>query len=257
MAETFTYSGNLVVKGWMTKQGVPVADTHYMKYSKVDKIVTRKAIPIHNVRPGMSYYFPDGYIKVRGLTDSDYNLYTDNSQTPDDDKIWSKVENDSDNQARRWAQYKEHLAGVTGGILVHIPYGFDPDKFLSDSEYVRSTTTYLNVGKIKTTSPYIEIWDGYLTYTAPLDLQFQQIVVNVTLKNTLHKQLSTQVLSDINHQYIISHSYPHRRYWVKYASDGATALHKVFCSKRTDKKIITFVNDPGSLNNHSVSHRCL
>lgn len=155
MVNSFTYEGTLNVTGDIRVNGRQVYTEAPKKYDMNGKIVTHRAIPIHTVRPGYRYCFPDGHIYIRGVEDADL-------QDESFKRLWrNKLNYDRHATAKgiRTAFESSEVRYVYS-IVVYIPKNFDAHAFLTDSAYVESLCFRTPNGVLETTSPNFEIHNG-------------------------------------------------------------------------------------------------
>lgn len=155
MAEQFVYTGVLNINGTINQNGVKVMNK---PYDKIDKICVHKAIPINTVRPGMTYYFSNRALWIRGF----------DTATIPTDSIWSVHQTNTGSSAYIISQYEY--------TLVHIPLNFDVNKFWTDQKYIDTLCSECPGGKLKTVSPDYEIWDRRTTITIPVNINKQKDV---------------------------------------------------------------------------------
>lgn len=150
MADSYTYEGTLNVTGDIRVNGRQVYTEAPKKYDMNGKIVTHRAIPIHTVRPGYRYCFPDGYIYIRGVEDADL-------QDESFESLWENMWPMGNNIKM---SYRQREVGLGHSIVVYIPKNFDAHAFLTDSAYVESLCFRTPNGVLETTSPNFEIHNG-------------------------------------------------------------------------------------------------
>lgn len=153
MADSYTYEGTLNVTGDIRVNGRQVYTEAPKKYDMNGKIVTHRAIPIHTVRPGYRYCFPDGHIYIRGVEDADL-------QEESFEKLWNvattRMNEDNEYVVCAW-QAVEKVYDYS--IVVYIPKDFDAHAFLTDSAYIEKLCFRTPNGILKTTSDF-QIHDG-------------------------------------------------------------------------------------------------
>lgn len=159
MADSYTYEGTLNVTGDIRVNGRQVYTEAPKKYDMNGKIVTHRAIPVHTVRPGYRYCFPDGYVYIRGVEDADL-------QDESFESLWENMWPMGNNIKM---SYRQREVGLGHSIVVYIPKNFDAHAFLTDSAYVESLCFRTPDGVLETTSPNFEIHSGKNVCVAKID----------------------------------------------------------------------------------------
>ncbi len=153
---SYVYEGMLNVAGTLRVNGREVLTQAPQKYDMNGKMVTHRAIPIHTVRPGYRYCFPDGHIYIKGIDEQD----------PQDESfviLWSKkyiYKSDSNATIPTKCSYMHNEIRFDHSVVVYIPINFDSHAFLTDSAYVLSLCFQTPEGILQTTSPNFEIHNG-------------------------------------------------------------------------------------------------
>ncbi len=160
MANSYTYEGYLNVAGDLRVNGRQVLTEAPKKYDMNGKIVTHRAIPIHTVRPGYRYCFPDGHIYIKGLSEQDL-------QDESFKSLWDDIFHKPLDAYKSTFVHKE--IGDGSSIVVYIPKDFDARAFLTDSAYVQNLVFKTPDGILKTMSPHFEIHNGKNVCIAEID----------------------------------------------------------------------------------------